>query len=48
MFTFLFPKFHVRDVFGIVAIAAVVLFVQIRRRRKPQGKGACAKNITGA
>jgi NADH:ubiquinone oxidoreductase subunit 6 (subunit J) len=35
MFTFLFPKFHVRDVFGIVAIAAVVLFVQMLRNRKP-------------
>lgn len=28
-----FPKFHVRDVFGIVAIAAVVLFLQLLRNR---------------
>jgi hypothetical protein len=35
MFTFHFPKFHVRDVFGIVAIAAVVLFLQLLRNRKP-------------
>lgn len=46
MFTFLFPKLHVRDVFGIVAIAAVVLFLQMLRNRKPDASKR-AKRWTG-
>jgi hypothetical protein len=34
MFTHNFPRFHMRDLFGIVATAAVILFIQMFRNRK--------------
>jgi hypothetical protein len=35
MFTHNFPRFHVRDLFGIVATAAVILFIQMFSSPKP-------------